>query len=356
MAPSPADPSRSRTAISRRALLGGGLAGAAAFATPRLFQAVAAPSGVDMTLIAEAVTKTLIDGVEVDVWQLRDAAGSALGAVPSILVLEEGQSFTVEVSNQLPEPIDLLIPGVDIGPAAWIPAASSRQISFTAPTAGSYFAHGITQPDPDGEVARAMGLATPIVVHPAGGGATFSTGGPSYDRDYTLFLQELDDRLNAAVTLSGSSAYAMANYEPNYFFVNGLSVPATRSDRDTRLSNRLGDDVAVRLINGGQITYPMHFHGYHVDVIQRRAAGGTMQPETTVVEKDTVALGLGASADVRLPISQAGMFPMHTHYVPGVTANGTYVNPYGGGIVMMVTDIVFDDGFESGDTTEWSSS
>lgn len=354
MTRSSSDSKGRRVSISRRALLGGGLAGAAAFATPRLFRGVTAPRGVTSTLVAEAVTKTLIDGVEVDVWQLRDSAGAALGAVPSILALEEGESVTLEVSNQLPEPIDLMIPGVSTGPTTWIAAGASRQITFTAPTAGSYLAHGITQPDPDGEVARAMGLATPIVVHPAGGGKIFYTGGPTYDRDYTLFLQELDDRLNAAVATSGSGAYSMASYEPNYFFVNGLSVPATRTDRDTRLSNRLGDDVAVRLINGGQITYPMHFHGYHVDVIQRRAEGGTMLPETTVVEKDTVAIDLGASADVRLPIHQAGMFPMHTHYVPGVTANGTYVNPYGGGVVMMMTEILLDDDFETGDTTRWS--
>ena len=39
--------------------------------------------------------------------------------------------------------------------------------------------------------------------------------------------------------------------------------------------------------------------------------------------------------DVILPVAQPGVYPLHTHFVPGVTANGVYLNPYGGALIVM---------------------
>jgi FtsP/CotA-like multicopper oxidase with cupredoxin domain len=141
-------------------------------------------------------------------------------------------------------------------------------------------------------------------------------------------MSDLDDRLNATIASGGS--YDMNNYEPNYFFANGLSFPDTTTYGDTLVSMGVGEDVALRLINGGCITYPMHFHGYHVNVATLNRV-----VETSVIEKDTVQLELSACADVILPVAQPGMFPLHTHYVPGVTAGGAY--PNGGLIIMSAT-------------------
>ena len=57
--------------------------------------------------------------------------------------------------------------------------------------------------------------------------------------------------------------------------------------------------------------------------------------ETQVVEKDTTLVRIGDCVDVILPIDQPGTFPLHTHYVPGVTANGVYTNPYGGALLLI---------------------
>jgi FtsP/CotA-like multicopper oxidase with cupredoxin domain len=178
------------------------------------------------------------------------------------------------------------------------------------------------------QTGRAMGLSGPLVVMPADGSQTLYGNGPSFDRQYTLVLNELDDRLNEAVY--NGQPYDMADYEPNYFFVNGLSYPETAKDDDTRVEMGVGEDVAIRFINTGLITSPQHFHGYHVDV-----AGRNRIPETTVIEKDTVVVDVAECVDVILPVTQPGVYPLHTHFVPGVTANGVYVNPYGGALIMM---------------------
>jgi FtsP/CotA-like multicopper oxidase with cupredoxin domain len=163
---------------------------------------------------------------------------------------------------------------------------------------------------------------------PADGSNSLYGGGPTFDRQYTLVLSELDDRLNQAV--SNGQSYGMAEYEPNYFFVNGLSYPGTAKDDSTLVAMSVGENVAIRFINTGMIVSPMHFHGYHVNVISRNRVG-----ETTVIEKDTVLVDIGECVDVILPVNQSGTYPLHTHFVPGVTANGVYVNPYGGALVVM---------------------
>lgn len=309
--------------MQRREFLKSSLAGSAAFALSGLTvlntrQAHAATSNIELS--AEGAYKTMVDGVSIYVWQFNDANGSGPGALTSGLVVNEGDTVNVTLSNNLDRAINFVIPGVMTNTPSVAPG-DSRTYSFTAPAAGSYFyTDGV-----NGEIGRAMGLAGPLVVMPADGSNTLSAGGPAFDRQYTLFMSELDDRLNSAVASGGS--YDMNNYEPNYFFANGLSFPDTTTAGDTMVSMNVGENVAIRFINGGCITYPMHFHGYHVNVAARNRI-----VETSVIEKDTVQVELSSCVDVILPVAQPGVFPLHTHYVPGVTAAGVYPN---GGLILM---------------------
>ena len=200
----------------------------------------------------------------------------------------------------------------------------ARTYRFTAPAAGSYMYHD----NLNEKIGRAMGLSGPMVVMPADGSNTLYPNGPGFDRQFTLVLNELDDRLNTAV-YNGQS-YNMADYEPSYFFVNGLSYPKSATESDTLMEMTVGENVAVRLINTGLIISPQHFHGYHVNVVSRNR-----MLETTVIEKDTVVVDVGECVDLILPVAQSGVYPLHTHFVPGVTANGAYLNPYGGALIVM---------------------
>lgn len=275
---------------------------------------------VNVNLTAEGAYKTLIDGTSVFVWQFNDANNSGPGALTSGLLVQEGDTVNITVNNNLDRTIRFNIAGVSMSTSS-VSAGSSRTYSFTAPTAGSY----MYTDNYNGELGRAMGLAGPMVVMPANGSNTLYSGGPGFDRQYTLFMSELDDRLNAAIEAGGS--YDMNNYEPNYYFANGLSYPDTTTDGDTLIAMNVGEDIAIRFINGGAITYPMHFHGYHVNVATRNRV-----IETRTIEKDSVQVERDENVDVILPVAQSGLYPLHTHYVPGVTANGTYAN---GGLIIM---------------------
>ena len=312
--------------MKRRDFLKAGLTGAVAFTLSGLTFMVPRKSSaatVDVKLVAEDNFKTMIDGTDIYVWQFNDPAGTGPGELTSGLLVGEGDTVNVTVKNKLDRPINFIIPGVLNNSRAVYPARS-RTYRFTAPPAGSYMYYDGF----NGKTGRAMGLSGPLVVMPADGSRTLYDGGPGFDSQYTLVLNELDDRLNAAIY--NRQPYDMANYEPNYFFVNGLSYPKTADDGDTLVAMRKGDDVAIRFINTGLIISPQHFHGYHVNVASRDGI-----PETSVIEKDTVVVDVGECVDVILPVAQPGVYPLHTHFVPGVTANGTYLNPYGGALIVM---------------------
>jgi FtsP/CotA-like multicopper oxidase with cupredoxin domain len=313
--------------MKRRQFLKAGLTGAAAFAlsgltfmAPRRTDAAVV---VNVTFVAESNFKTMIDGTDIYVWQFKDPAGSGPGALTSGLLVQEGDTVNVTVENNLNLAINFVIPGVLEDSPTVLPG-NSRTYSFTAPAAGSYMYFD----NFNGKIGRAMGLSGPLVVMPADGTEALYSNGPDFDRQYTLVLNELDDRLNQAVY--NGQPYDMADYEPNYFFANGLSYPEIANDDDTLVAMNVGENVAIRFINTGLIISSQHFHGYHVNVASRNRV-----PETTVIEKDTVVVDVGECVDVILPVAQPGVYPLHTHFVPGVTANGIYVNPYGGALIVM---------------------
>ncbi len=283
--------------------------GLTALLAPR---AHAAAHGLDLRAVAEPLA--LADGRSVPVWRFRQTLPGP-GALGAGLVLREGEQVEIRLDNALDRPLRWVVPGV-IEDTPRIPAGGRGRFTLTAPPpSSSYFSDGESP-----RLARAMGLAAPLVVLPAEG-PVLAPGEPPYDRHYTLVLQEMDSRLNEAV--GAGLPYDLADYAPDYFFVNGLAYPATRDDTDTLIRTAVGERVALRFINAGLIHYPMHFHGYHVRVINR-----DRRRELHVIDKDTVPVAPGETVDVLLHVDQAGTYPLHSHYVPAVTGGGIY--PLGG--------------------------
>jgi hypothetical protein len=153
--------------MKRRDFLKASFTGATAFALSGLTLMVPRRSTVatlvDIDLVAEGDFKTMADGSSVYVWQFRDPVGSGPGALTSGLLVQEGDIVNVTVENHLDRPINFVIP-----------------------------------------IGQAMGLSGPMVVMPSDGSKTLYSGGPGFDRQYTLVLNELDDRLNEAL-YSGQS-------------------------------------------------------------------------------------------------------------------------------------------------------
>ena len=311
---------------ARRKLLKAGLAGGALFSVAGLtmFPSRASAATITYNFVAEAYVKTMVDGNNLQAWRFRDLDGdSGPGELSAAILAQEGDDIVINLTNNLNTAIQFDIPGV-LENQTQLNAGNSTTINLTAPSAGSYlFRDHIVA-----EYSQALGLIGPMVIMPNDGTQSLFTGGPAFDRQYTIVLNDFDDRMNTAV--ANGQSYDLNNFEPNYYFVNGLSFPDTAGDVQTKISMSVGEDIAVRFINAGLLTHSMHFHGYHVNVISR-----DRDLVTDIIDKDTVTVNPGECVDIILPVTQAGIFPLHTHYIPATTANGVYVNPYGGALIIM---------------------
>lgn len=314
--------------MKRRSFLQVGVASAAAFTVSGLTLSTqrAFAAAVSVNFVAEAATKTLGAGVTATLWQFRDtttAGAKGPGALTAGLRINAGDVVTVNLTNNLTRPVGFVIPGITISPATATAPGATQAYSFTAQDAGSY----VFLDSESDLLGRAMGLAGPLVVMPADGSLRLTAGAPLFNTQYTLFLSEMDTRLNTAVAGGGAGATELANYAPDYYFVNGLSYPATETNVDTAVALTVGQQTALRFINGGLHINAMHFHGYHVAVTLRNRV-----TETVVVDKDTVAVDVTECVDVMLAVNQAGKYELHNHYLPAVTGNGVYPN---GAMIMM---------------------
>lgn len=316
--------------MQRRNFLKASVASAAYFSVSGLTLALpqrAEAALVSINLVAEAVQKTVATpatgataNVNVTVWQFRDTTAPGPGRLASGMQVRVGDVVTVSLTNSLNRPINFVVPGLlETSPAVAPGASATYTLKPTA--AGSYF----YTDNLNGQLGRAMGLAGPLVVLPRGTANSIFANGIPFTKQYTLLLGDLDSRLNTAIAAGGT--FDMATYEPNYFFINGLSYPLTTSDPSTFLNMTLNESVAIRFINAGLIYYPMHFHGYHVDVTLRNRVN-----EARVVSKDSVQVLVGECVDTLLQVNQVGDYPVHSHYLPSVTANGIY--PYGNMLLM----------------------
>lgn len=315
--------------MRRRDFLRAGAAGAAffSFSGATVFSPRAEAATLNYALTAQQASKSLPlnrqgQGTQaVTMWQF---AGAALATGPGELgagiIVGEGDTVTVTLTNALTRAINFVVPGVYENSPVCNPG-SSQTYTFLAPPAGSYFfTDGL-----NGELGRAMGLAGPLVVKPVSNSNTLFPGAPVFAREYTLALHELDSRINTMVARGDTPD--LSTYEPDYYFVNGLAYPATGTDSSTRLTLRVGEQVALRLINIGLHMNSMHFHGYHVNVMARNRA-----LETAVVEKDTVLVRVGECVDLMLPVTQPGKYELHNHFLPATNGNGVY--PLGAMLMM----------------------
>lgn len=314
--------------MKRRKFIKTGLAGIGVFTMSGLVvtsqRAFAAAIRVD--LVAESTPKSLVGGTTTTVWQFRDvttATAKGPGALAAGFQVVSGDVITINLTNNLTRPVGFVIPGLTVEPGTQVAPGATGVYTVTAGNPGSYFfADHATD-----LLGRAMGLTGPLIVMPADGSQRLAPAAPTFNNQYTLFLSELDTRLNTAVVGGGSGAAELADFEPNYYFANGLSYPATTTDPETAIALTVGQQTAIRFINGGLQMNSMHFHGYHVDVTLRNRT-----PETIVVEKDTVAVRVGECVDVMLNVTQPGAYELHNHYLPAVTGNGVYPN---GAMIMM---------------------
>lgn len=292
--------------------------------------------GPTFTLSAGDGHIVLGDGNTMYMWGYA-AAGQPFQHPGPVLCVNEGDTVTVVLQNNLSEPVSIMFPGQEGVTANGAPVqpefsgsdvtslttsavpGGSVTYSFVAGSPGTYIYESGT--DPEKQVR--MGLFGALIVRPAAG-ADFA-----YNRadtqfmpaeEFMVLLSEIDPYQHQAV--EEGRTYDLSNYHPTYWLINGRTFPDSIADNFAQwLPNQpygalarihpFNDTAApsdpayhpypglARYINVGVEDYPFHPHGNNGIIIARdgRPLEGA-NGEDQSFEKFAINIGPGQTWDV----------------------------------------------------------
>jgi FtsP/CotA-like multicopper oxidase with cupredoxin domain len=116
-------------------------------------------------------------------------------------------------------------------------------------------------------------------------------------------------------------------YRPDVFTINGLDYPLNMNDTLGNIMAQIGDSIYIAVVNSGHMAHAIHFHGYHVQILQ-----SFLNSQMNNWNKDSIPI---QSRDVVLLLlvpDQPGMYPVHDHNLTAVTSSGGY----SGGMMTMI--------------------
>lgn len=107
-------------------------------------------------------------------------------------------------------------------------------------------------------------------------------------------------------------------YRPTLFTING-SVDPMDPTNESIITGNVGDTIYISIANNGNMDHPMHFHGYHVKIIQ-----ATKQPHMVGWSKDSFPVLAKEAMTVMLVPHQPGEYPVHNHNLIATLFNNGY--------------------------------
>jgi len=245
-------------------------------------------TGTAFNFTAKTAYISTADGNSLLIWGYANGNGRAQYPGPT-LIINQGDTITIDLTNQLTVPTSILFPGQEgVTATGGTPglitqeAAASGgtvQYTFTASNAGTYTYYSGTSPDLQIE----MGLVGAIIVRPTGFNPDAPTayGHPDsqYVREYLFLLSEMDYQIHEDVAFRQASQVDTTTFKAVYWFINGRTGPDTMDMSNVWwLPNQpyncmprmhAGEKLLLRMIGGGRDLHPLHTHGNHHRVIAR---------------------------------------------------------------------------------------
>ncbi|MGZ8174691.1 MULTISPECIES: multicopper oxidase domain-containing protein [Methylobacter] len=279
-----------------------------------------------------------------------------------VLCVNQGDTVTITLTNNLPEKVSIMFPGQTDVLANGVPAqpefTASRatsltttapaqannipgvvQYSFVANQPGTYIYESGTNP----QKQVRMGLFGTLIVRPTGTGggsdhlynradSRFTTsdnsaGAGNWDEEFLALLSEIDPYQHWAVEANPAANFNFNNYKPRYWLINGRGFPDSIADNAAAfLPNQPYGALArvhpygapahpypgaIRYLNVGSEDYPFHPHGNNGSVVGRDGRSlETATGDDVSFEKFIVPVGPGQTWDV--------LFSWHDaeHYSP----------------------------------------
>jgi hypothetical protein len=237
------------------------------------------------------------DGNSVFMWSYNiddlDPATNNFQTPGPILCVTEGDTVSISLTNNLPEPTSLVFPGqTGVTPTGGTPGLFTSEAaalggtvsySFVAGAPGTYLYHSGTNMHKQVQ----MGLYGALVVRPAlGAQYAYNDASTEFSEEFILLLTEIDPNLHQAV--ERGETYDITVRDDRYWFINGRAFPdnsddtgvpwfpyqpygalvtVTAIDPSVGSPNAADPPILVRYANAGQANHPFHPHGNHMQII-----------------------------------------------------------------------------------------
>jgi len=233
------------------------------------------------------------DGNQVFMWGY-NMVGEGFQMPGPVMCVNEGETVTVNLTNNLGEPTSMVFPGQSDVTAQMTSGSGNQglfaleaapgetvQYTFEATNPGTYLYQSGT--DPFKQVQ--MGLYGALVVRPSlGANYAYNDAATEFDpnREYLLLLHEIDPVLHAKV--EANEAYEVTKRHDRYWTINGRSMPDVIADnfvswlpdqpygalvRVEASADPTALPALIRYANAGWENHPFHPHGNDMTVIGR---------------------------------------------------------------------------------------
>ncbi|HEY7744748.1 MAG TPA: multicopper oxidase domain-containing protein [Desulfuromonadales bacterium] len=238
---------------------------------------VTASPAVEYNLTAGVTTKTLPDGQTVTMWGFGLTGGPVTVPGPQ-LVVPPGEPLIIHLTNTLPEPVSIVIPGqyTAMSPEFFTDTQGRRRVrslTTAAVAGGGPVTYTWETPKPGTflyESGTHMSMQVPMGLYgavKADSAANTAYPGIAYVNEVILLFSEIDPALHAAVAggAFGTEAFpSNIDYDPRYYLVNGEAFPATESPLPAGVA---GETTLLRLLNAGLRTRVPVVQGAHLTFV-----------------------------------------------------------------------------------------
>lgn len=263
--------------------------------------AIQGVTGTSFELVAQADTISTSDGDSMWMWGFSNGLTARMQYPGPTLIVNQGDTVTVTLRNQLPVPVSIVFPGQTVAASGGSPGLLTLEAPAAAPGAttgpvtyrfrasqpGTYAYYSGTRPDLEVE----MGLVGAIIVRPKAGntvltGRAYLDPSTAFDQEYLFLVTEADPSIHRQVAFSCTSlptcdlsGIDTTKRRPVDWFLNGRNFPDTLADNfvpilPTQPYNcapviHPADRILIRWVDGGMDLHPYHTHGQNHLVIAR---------------------------------------------------------------------------------------
>ncbi len=251
-------------------------------------------------------------------WGFSDSATGIPTLPGPVLVVNQGDTVTVNLTNNLAVTTSILFDGQPVIPdTTGVGAGGTKSYAFNASAPGTYLYEAGLIPGTQYQVA--MGLYGVLVVRPSGAPGQAYGASTAFDDEALVVLGEIDPVLNGS---ANPVAFDLRNFAPKFQLINGQAYSSAAPSIATTGGNKL----LLRYANAGIGHHSMGVLGLRQSVL---AADGSPLQYPRNMAAETVAPGQTADVLVSVPSSTA-VSTKYALYDAALLLNNNGGQPFGG--------------------------